>query len=104
RPNPYTFPGAFRNLAAGLPSYETRQCTGAPSPTLASDPALIPPVLQANVQTFFFGPLTNGTVAAPPCQQQGKFPFGGAARQVPHGNARTGPTARALARGVTKTR
>jgi phospholipid/cholesterol/gamma-HCH transport system substrate-binding protein len=61
-------------------------------------------VLQANVQTFFFGPLTNGTVAAPPCKQQGKFPFGGEVTQYPHVNASTGPTARALARGVTKTR
>jgi phospholipid/cholesterol/gamma-HCH transport system substrate-binding protein len=105
RPNPYTFPGIFRNLAAGLPAYETRQCTGAPSPTLVSDPALIPPALQTNVQTYFFGTLTNGQVAAPPCKQQGKFPFGGEVTQYPHVNASTGPTARALARTATaKTR
>ncbi|HEY7621248.1 MAG TPA: MlaD family protein [Solirubrobacteraceae bacterium] len=101
RPNPYTFPGVFAGLAAGLPAYETRQCTGGPSPTLAADPALIPPDLQANVQKFFFGPLTNGAVAAPPCRQQDKFPFGGEVTQYPHVNASTGPVARALARAAT---
>ena len=104
RPNPYTFPGAFRGLAAGLLSYETRQCTGTPSPTLVSDPALIPPDLQANIQKYFFGPLTNGTVAAAPCKQQSKFPFGGEVTQYPHVNASTGPVARALARAAGKTR
>jgi phospholipid/cholesterol/gamma-HCH transport system substrate-binding protein len=104
RPNPYTFPGAFRGLAAGLLSYETRQCTGTPSPTLVADPALVPPDLQANIQKYFFGPLTNGTVAAAPCKQQPKFPFGGEVTQYPHVNASTGPVARALARAAAKTR
>jgi virulence factor Mce-like protein len=104
RPNPYQFPGAFRALATGLPSYETRQCTGAPTPTLVPNPTLIPEDLAANIQKFFFGPLTNGSVAAPPCRQQAKFPFGGEVTQYPHVNASTGPTARALARTATKTR
>jgi ABC-type transporter Mla subunit MlaD len=102
RPNPYQFPDAFKNLALGLPSYETRQCTGAPTPVLVPDPTLIPTDLFNNIQKFFFGTLTNGSVAAPPCKQQGKFPFGGEVTQYPHVNASTGPTARALARGTAK--
>jgi virulence factor Mce-like protein len=101
RPNPYFFPDAFKGLAAGLPSYETRQCTGAPTPTLVPNPALISPDFAANIQKFFFGTLTNGQVAAPACRQQGKFPFGGEITQYPHVNASTGPTARALARAAT---
>jgi phospholipid/cholesterol/gamma-HCH transport system substrate-binding protein len=37
RPNPYQFPGAFANLARGLPQYETRQC-GRGIPTLVTQP------------------------------------------------------------------
>jgi ABC-type transporter Mla subunit MlaD len=66
RPNPYEFPGAFANLAAGLPSFETRQCgrgvptlvTQAPAagalpalptpiPTLPGLPPIVPPALPA---------------------------------------------------------
>jgi phospholipid/cholesterol/gamma-HCH transport system substrate-binding protein len=112
RPNPYEFPDAFKKLAAGLLSYETRQCTGAPDPTLVTAPqpglpidptSLIPPDLAANVQKFFFGPLTNGQVAAPQCKQQGKFPFGGEVTQYPHVNPATGALARtAQARSRTR--
>jgi phospholipid/cholesterol/gamma-HCH transport system substrate-binding protein len=104
RPNPYFFPDAFKGLAAGLPSYETRQCTGAPTPTLVPNPTLIPTDLATNIQKFFFGTLTNGSVAAPACKQQGKFPFQGQLLQYPHVGPSTGPTARALARTATKTR
>jgi phospholipid/cholesterol/gamma-HCH transport system substrate-binding protein len=37
RPNPYQFPGAFANLARGLPQYETRHC-GRGIPTLVTQP------------------------------------------------------------------
>jgi ABC-type transporter Mla subunit MlaD len=37
RPNPYEFPGAFANLARGLPQYETRHC-GRGVPTLVTQP------------------------------------------------------------------
>ena len=71
-----------------------------PVPTLGSDPALIPPDLQANVQTYFFNAPPGTAVAAPACRQQGKFPFGGEVTQYPHVNPATGPTARAAgARG-----
>jgi phospholipid/cholesterol/gamma-HCH transport system substrate-binding protein len=104
RPNPYYFPDAFKGLASGLPSYETRQCSASGALTLVPNPTLIPADLAANVQKYFFGTLTNGTVAAPACTQQGKFPFSGEVTQYPHVAASTGPTARALARTATKTR
>jgi phospholipid/cholesterol/gamma-HCH transport system substrate-binding protein len=108
RPNPYEFPDAFKSLAAGLPAYETRHCASGPLPTLVTEPqpglpidptTLIPPELAANVQKFFFG-ATDGNVPAPPCKQQGKFPFGGEVTQYPHVNVASGPTARALARSA----
>jgi hypothetical protein len=73
-----------------------------PQPGLPIDPlSLIPADLAANVQKYFFGPTApNGAVAAPPCKQQGKFPFGGEVTQYPHVNAATGATARALARSA----
>jgi phospholipid/cholesterol/gamma-HCH transport system substrate-binding protein len=104
RPNPYTFPDAFKSLASGMLSYETRQCASGPMPTLVTEPqpglpidptTLIPPALAANVQKFFFG--ASGAVA-PPCTQQPKFPFGGEVTQYPHVNVASGATARALAR------
>ena len=113
RPNPYTFPDAFKSLATGLLSYETRQCASGPIPTLVTQPqpglpldplSLIPADLAANVEKFFFGPTApNGAVAAPACKQQGKFPFGGEVTQYPHVNAATGPVARALARSAART-
>jgi phospholipid/cholesterol/gamma-HCH transport system substrate-binding protein len=95
RPNPYEFPDAFKALAAGLPSYETRHCASGPAPTLAPLTGLIPAALAQNVQTFFFATTSGGAVPAPACKQQGKFPFGGEVTQYPHVNAATGPTARA---------
>jgi phospholipid/cholesterol/gamma-HCH transport system substrate-binding protein len=118
RPNPYAFPDAFKSLATGMLAYETRHCASGPTPTLVTQPqpglpidptTLIPPALAQNIQTFFFGTTSGGTVAAPACRQQGKFPFGGEVAQYPHVNAATGATARALARtaqarGATRTR
>ena len=62
-----------------------------PVPGLPIDPtSLIPPDLAANVQKFFFGPTTNGAVAAPACKQQGKFPFGGEVTSTPTSTPRPG--------------
>jgi phospholipid/cholesterol/gamma-HCH transport system substrate-binding protein len=94
RSNAYQFPNAFRSLASGLPSYETRQCGSGPVPTLGSNPAVIPPALEANVQTYFFNTAPGTATAAPACRQQGSFPFGGEVTQFPHVNPSTGPTAR----------
>ena len=95
RANAYQFPNAFRSLATGLPSYETRQCAFGPTPTVASNPALIPPALEANVKTYFFNGTPGSATAAPACRQQGSFPFGGEVTQYPHVNPSTGATARA---------
>jgi phospholipid/cholesterol/gamma-HCH transport system substrate-binding protein len=95
RANAYQFPSAFRSLATGLPSYETRQCAFGPTPSVASNPALIPPALEANVKTYFFNGAPGSATAAPACRQQGSFPFGGEVPQYPHVNPSTGATARA---------
>jgi phospholipid/cholesterol/gamma-HCH transport system substrate-binding protein len=103
RTNPYPFPNAFRNLASGLMSYETRHCASGPAPTLASNPALIPPALEANIKTYFFNGANGTPTAAPACKQQGPFPFGGEVTQFPHVNPSTGATGRAAApRGRTR--
>ena len=114
RPNPYTLPGTFDQLRTGLPSYETRQCTGGPIPTLSNvptpvDPPTLPPLsepvpvppatpdagvvdglfslpdsLIADIARFAF-PSGQGTPGtAPPCRQQPKFNFGGEQTQYPH--------------------
>ena len=50
RPNPYTQPGSFDQLRTGLPSYETRQCTNGPVPTIDNVPTqVIPPDAAAAV-------------------------------------------------------
>jgi virulence factor Mce-like protein len=103
RPNPYQFPSAFSKLSQGLLSYETRQC-GRGVPTLVTNPvpgsglpdplSLIPQPLADNIQKFFFSATGSGTVAAPPCKQQGKFTQSGETTQFPHVAAATGATAR----------
>src|SRR5918997_1615553 len=46
RTNPYTLPGHFDKIREGLPSYETRHCTGGPIPTIENVPSqTIPPTL-----------------------------------------------------------
>ena len=104
RPNPYTFPDAFKNLPKGLLSYETRQCASGPVPTLVTQPqvglpidplSLIPADLAANIQKFIFGPTAPiGAVAAPACTQQGLCAVCGQVTQYPHVKAATGPVAR----------
>jgi phospholipid/cholesterol/gamma-HCH transport system substrate-binding protein len=93
RTNPYQFPDAFRNLAKGLPSFETRQCSDQPSPALGSDQSLIPAQLESRVQQFYFGPLTDGQVAAPPCRQQAPFNQSGETTLYPHVKASSGAVA-----------
>jgi phospholipid/cholesterol/gamma-HCH transport system substrate-binding protein len=91
RPNPYTKPGLFTQLARGLPSYETRQC-GRGVPTLDTTPTpSIPAPLAANIQQFFFAPA--GRATAPPCRQQGPFTVNGRTSQFPQVRAAGGRTA-----------
>jgi phospholipid/cholesterol/gamma-HCH transport system substrate-binding protein len=114
RPNPYTQPGAFTQLRSGLPSYETRQCTGGPIPTLSNVPTpVVPPTLPdlslpvpvpvptpdrgvvdglfsypneliADIARFAFPTGQGVPGVAPPCKQQGKFDVGGEQTQYPH--------------------
>ena len=82
-------PGAFGQLAKGLASYETRQCTNGPIPTLDTAPnPFIAPALAANIQTFFGA---DGQAAGPPCAQ-GRYTVGGRTTQFPR-SAGYGPTA-----------
>jgi phospholipid/cholesterol/gamma-HCH transport system substrate-binding protein len=114
RPNPYTQPGAFTQLRTGLPSYETRQCTGGPVPTLSNVPTPVtaptlpqlslpvpvpvptpdkgvvdglfsyPNELIADIARFAF-PTGQGVPGpAPPCKQQSKFNESGEQTQYPH--------------------
>jgi phospholipid/cholesterol/gamma-HCH transport system substrate-binding protein len=92
RTNPYAFPGAFGQLATGLASYETRQCTNGPIPTLDTTPTpFISAPLAANIQTFFFG--AGGHAAGPPCRAQGRYTVGGRTTQFPQIGPATGATA-----------
>jgi virulence factor Mce-like protein len=97
RPNPYAYPRNFDNLPQGMPAYETRQC-GRGTPTIAN-PLLdiLPQALQDNIQKYAFGAQAE-TVPAPPCKQQGPFPFQGETSQFPHVKPSTGATARQRAR------
>jgi virulence factor Mce-like protein len=74
RTNPYAAPGAFRRLAQGLLSFETRHC-GRAAPRLVDDSQLgaFPADLAANVRKFALGGETPGK--APACvKQDGGFP------------------------------
>ncbi len=114
RPNPYTLPGTFTQLRTGLPSYETRQCTGGPVPTLSNVPTqVIPPTLpdlslpvpvpvpvpdagvvnglfsypdalMADIARFAFPSGQGVPGVAPPCRQQPKFNESGEQTQYPH--------------------
>jgi phospholipid/cholesterol/gamma-HCH transport system substrate-binding protein len=114
RPNPYTLPGVFDQIRTGLPSYETRHCTGGPIPTLSNqptpvDPPTLPPLsepvpvppaapdkgvvngqfsypdaLIAGIARFAFPSGQGVPGIAPPCRQQPKFDFGGEQTQYPH--------------------
>jgi phospholipid/cholesterol/gamma-HCH transport system substrate-binding protein len=114
RPNPYTLPGNFDQIRTGLPSYETRQCTGGPVPTLSDVPTqVVPPTLpqlslpvpvpvpvpdvgvvnglfsypnalMADIARFAFPSGQGVPGVAPPCKQQPKFDESGEQTQYPH--------------------
>jgi ABC-type transporter Mla subunit MlaD len=82
RTNPYPFPGDSLNLKDGLPSYETRHCTGQTlSPTLGPPvDGVLSDALRDGILKFA---LNNGNVVAPPCKQQARFNLGGNLTQFP---------------------
>jgi phospholipid/cholesterol/gamma-HCH transport system substrate-binding protein len=114
RTNPYTQPGAFDQLRTGLPSYETRQCTNGPVPTISNVPTqVVPPILPeltlpvplpvpipdagvvnglfsypdqliSDIARFAFPSGQGVPGIAPPCRQQPKFDVGGEQTQYPH--------------------
>ena len=95
RPNAYTKPGNFNQLAQGLPVFENRHCgSGSPGITNVPLPPLppavadeIPDELLDRIITFAFaGDPSNVPVA--PCRLQGPYDFGGEVTQYPHVRAR----------------
>jgi phospholipid/cholesterol/gamma-HCH transport system substrate-binding protein len=84
RTNPYPFPGDSLNLKSGLPSFETRNCTGQSTLQLGLGPVVdgvLNSTLRDNVLKFA---LNNGNVVAPPCKQQDRFNLhGGTLTQFP---------------------
>jgi phospholipid/cholesterol/gamma-HCH transport system substrate-binding protein len=95
RPNAYTKPGHFRQLAQGLPVFENRHC-GAGSPNITNVPALplppevgdlIPAELLDRIITYAFAG-NPSNVPVGPCRLQGPYNFGGEITQYPHVRAR----------------
>jgi phospholipid/cholesterol/gamma-HCH transport system substrate-binding protein len=88
RPNPYLHPGAFDQLAGGLPVFEDRHCgRGVPVVSQVADPLLeqvIPPALHDQINTFLYPVTSNGQVPAPPCNKQGPYAFQGETSMYPH--------------------
>jgi phospholipid/cholesterol/gamma-HCH transport system substrate-binding protein len=84
RSNAYPFPGDSLNLKDGLPSFETRNCTGQSTLQLGLGPAVpgvLTDALRDNILKFA---LNNGSVPAPPCKQQARFNLhGGTLTQFP---------------------
>ena len=75
RPNPYTLPGAFDSLRTGLLSYETRQCTNGPLPTLVANPHADPGAAGGQHPAASSSAPAASRLPAPACMQQPKFPF-----------------------------
>jgi len=92
RPNPYEMPGAFTQLARGLPAYETRHCANG-VPTLATGLlSLIPDQLRQQIVQFAYAGQSN--LPAPPCRQQGPFHESAQTTQYPHVAAASSGSAR----------
>jgi ABC-type transporter Mla subunit MlaD len=92
RTNAYTQPLAYKNLAAGLPSFDTHGCSGvtaALNPNTPNEPAFNERVENGDIKkaTEFFELLkkyafaeqqSSANIAGPPCTQQAPFqPIGG---------------------------
>ena len=93
RPNPYQMPGAFRQLAGGLPVFDDRQCanpvpniTNTGLPVVGTIPLdqLIPNELLQRVIRYAFAGAPGGAVPAPACRRQGPYDYGGERTQYPH--------------------
>jgi len=69
RSNAYSEPGAYSQLAQGLPLFGNYLCPppGAPTPRLAATDPNLDPTLRGQIQQFVFTP-TGPT--GPPCREQ----------------------------------
>ncbi len=94
RTNAYEMPGAFDQLATGLPSFETRHYNaGTPRVDQAALQSCdLPQEVKDGIQPYFF---TNAPqVPRPPCRQQGRYTTGGRTTQYPQVQASGGRVAR----------
>jgi hypothetical protein len=83
RTNAYPFPSDSLSLKDGLPSFETRQCTGQSSLPITLGPAVDGALSEALRNGILKFALNNGNVVAPPCKQQQRFSLGGTLTQFP---------------------
>jgi virulence factor Mce-like protein len=87
RPNPYTLPGLYDQLAQGLPVYEDRQCgRGVPVISQLAEPLLadvLPQSVIDNVNKFFMPVTSNAQAPAPRCKYQGDQTFQGRSSRYP---------------------
>jgi virulence factor Mce-like protein len=97
RPNPYEFPGAFRDLKNGLKVYDNRECDSAvpvlgPVAGLAGLLGNFGQQLLDTLANVKASPITGAI--APKCVQQGKFTVNGKTTQFPQVTASSGAIAR----------
>jgi phospholipid/cholesterol/gamma-HCH transport system substrate-binding protein len=84
RSNPYPFPGDTLQLKDGLPSFETRNCTGQSTEQIGLGPAVPGVLSDALRQQILQFALNGGNIVAPPCKQQQRFNLnGGTLTQFP---------------------
>jgi phospholipid/cholesterol/gamma-HCH transport system substrate-binding protein len=71
RSNPYSEPGAYDQLARGLPVFGRYLCDQAgPAAVLPLAGGLLPEALRTAIETFGFAGEASGVVPAPPCRPQ----------------------------------
>jgi hypothetical protein len=79
RNNAYRTPGTYNQLASGLTTLNTAQCSnGTPAPPSSTTPA----TLAQMIQQYVYRASSGSTVAAPPCKGQGTID--GYGTQFPH--------------------
>ncbi len=85
RSNGYPLPGAFANLASGLPQLDSSTC-GNPTPGVSGPPNAVvsQQTLDLITQLGIAGTGPNAPVPAPPCRQQTPLTFQGQSLLFPH--------------------
>ena len=87
RSNAYQLPGAFSNLAGGLPMLQSATCSN-PTPGISGPPnaTVSQSILDQIVALGVAGVGPNAPVPAPPCKVQTPLSFGGQSLLFPHVN------------------